>query len=296
MDLLQILSDHDIDHTTEHHHCSPGWVQVHCPFCPGKRNFHMGLKLDGKGANCWRCGGHEPSRALSTLLKISFRDAKRLIGQAPTVIFRQRKQPIDRPTSLKLPYHEKALPVLHQKYLLSRGFEPDQIEQAYGIVGIGPLGDYKWRIIIPIHKEHQLISYMGRDVVGLEERTRYKNCPGEQQVFPAKSWLYDLDRCEGRERILVTEGPTDVWRIGAGAVATMGINWTWEQAALLSGFKTVFICFDPEEQAQEQARKLIEILSLTGVDAENVSLAANEKDPGSLSRDRVLYLRRWLGL
>lgn len=296
MDLLQILSDHDIEHTTEHHHCSPGWVQVHCPFCPGKRNFHMGIKLDGKGANCWRCGGHEPSRVLSTLLRINFRDVKRLLGQAPAVVFRQRKQQVHRPASLKLPMYEKELPILHQRYLLSRNFDPDQIEQVYGVVGTGPLGDYKWRIIIPIYKEHQLISYMGRDVVGLEERTRYKNCPGEHQVFPAKSWLYDLDHCEGRKRILVVEGPTDVWRMGLGTVATMGINWTWEQAALLSGFKTVFLIFDPEDQAQEQARKLIEVLALAGVDAENVVLNPGEKDPGSLSHDRVLYLRRWLGL
>jgi DNA primase len=180
-------------------------------------------------------------------------------------------------------------------YLLGRDFDPDQIERDYQIVGTGPLGDYKHRIIVPIYRQGQLISYMGRDVTGRVKK-RYKNCPGEQQVFPAKSWLYGLDRCWDRDRVLVVEGPTDVWRMGIGAVATMGINWTWEQAALLAGFKTVFLLFDPEDQAQEQARKLTEVLVLGGVDTEVVQLNAGEQDPGSLSRDRVLYLRRWLGL
>jgi hypothetical protein len=295
MGLLQILSDHSIEHTSEHHHCSPGWVQVHCPFCPGKRNFHMGIKLDGKGANCWRCGGHDSSVVLSTLLRISRRDAKRLLGLTSLVVFQPKRSPRDRPSSLKLPYHDKELSVIHQRYLLSRNFEPDQIEQVYGVVGTGPLGGYKWRLVIPIYREGKLISYMGRDVSGKSE-TRYKNCPDVKQIFPAKHWLYDLDRCKDRERILVVEGPTDVWRMGVGAVATMGITWTWEQATLLSKFNTVFICFDPEEQAQEQARKLGEVLSLAGVDAEVIALDPGEKDPGSLSRERVLSLRRWLGL
>lgn len=296
MDLLQILSDHNIDHTTEHHHSSPGWVQVHCPFCPGKRNYHLGLKLDGKGANCWRCGGHDPARAISTLLVISYRDAKRLLGLAPAVVFRpQQQKQVVRPITLRFPAHEQHLPIQHRQYLLRRGFDADQIIRDYRIVGTGPVGDYKWRILIPIYREGQLISYMGRDISGRAD-ARYKNCPGEQQVFPAKSWLYDLDRCEGRDRILVVEGPTDVWRMGFGSVATMGISWSWEQAALLTGFKTVFTIFDPEDQAQEQERKLIEVLTLGGVNAEAVGLNAGEKDPGSLSLNRVKYLRRWLGL
>ena len=295
MDLLQLLADHNIDYTTEHHHCTPGWVQVHCPFCPGKRNYHLGLKLDGKGASCWRCGGHDSARVLSTLLRISYRDAKRLLGQAPAIVFRPKQKLVDRPASLKLPSHEAELPLRHRMYLLGRDFDPDQIEHDYQIVGTGPLGDYKYRIIMPIYKQGQLISYMGRDVTG-QAKTRYKNCPGEQQVFPAKSWLYDLDRCWDRDRVLVVEGPTDAWRMGVGSVATMGITWTWEQAALLTDFKTVFVLFDPEEQAQEQARKLIEVLALSGVDAETILLDPEEKDPGSLSQDRVKYLRRWMGL
>jgi DNA primase len=293
-DLLTILSDHGIPHTTQHHHATSGHVQVHCPFC-GDDNYHLGIRLDGQVAHCWRCGGHRGVAVLCKLLHKSSGEVKLLLGQIPAsrLILDKRKARREAPKAISLPYGSRHLCHSHNHYLTDRGFDPEQLVHDYHLKATGPLGPYKWRIIVPIIRQEQLISYTGRDITDKSD-TRYKNCLQEEEGYPAKSWLYDLDRCEGRNRVLVVEGPTDAWRMGIGSVATMGITWTWPQVELLSRFEMVFLLYDPEERAQLQAEKLMDELTTLGTEAEIVDCPA--EDPGSLDEQQVKQIRRWLGL
>ena len=296
MDLIELLNQHNIPNTTEHHHATAGHVQVHCPFCED-RNFHLGLRLDGQVGNCWRCGGHNGIAALAKLLRLPYREIEQLLSSVPKSKIRTPHRLIDDDFILPvhLPSGTGRMQARHRRYLIERNFDSDVLEADYGLLGTGPLGRCKLRIILPIIRHGTAISYTGRDITG-RAAARYKTCPASDESFPAKSWLYDLDRCEGAERVLVVEGPIDAWRMGKGAVATFGIAWTWAQAELLSRFPTVFVMFDPEERADAQAEKLVEALSMLSVEAEIVSFPDGANDPGSLPDDEVKRLRRWLGL
>jgi DNA primase len=297
MDLIELLRHHDIPHTTEHHHATRGSVQVHCPFC-GDAGFHLGIRLDGKVAHCWRCGGHNGAAVLAALLRRPYREIEQLLSGIPATKIPKRKTSAEGDGEIlpvSLPIGTGPMQDRHKQYLRRRGFDPDALESEYGLQGTGPLGSCKHRIVIPIVRQGTTISYTARDITG-KAAARYKTCPGDIETHPAKQWLYHLDRRIGADRILVVEGPTDVWRMGPGTVATMGISWTWAQAELLSKFARVFVLFDPEERAQRQAQSLVDALRFLSVEAEIADPVGGAEDPGSMTEGQVKSLRKWLGL
>lgn len=292
-DTLRFLKDYNIAHTTEHHHCTPGWVQVNCPFCADS-DFHLGIPLhDPKIVNCWRCGKHSLFETIKEILHCSSGEAYRILEKyetntTPYEPVKKRKQA----SALLLPPRTGPLNDNHRRYLIKRGFDPDQLVREWGILGTGPLGSYKHRIIIPIYHEGVLVSYTGRDITERSD-TRYKTCESDKEVRSHKHCLYGLDKVKGDDWVLVVEGPTDVWRMGTGTVATLGITWTKEQVLLLSRFKMVSILYDPEPHAQEQAMKLAVELNWLGVDTEIIQQQKGD-DPGDMTNEDVKDLKRRL--
>lgn len=124
------------------------------------------------------------------------------------------------------------------------------------------------------------MTYLGRTLVG--HSIPYRNLPDEKSTLPAKHCLYGYDDIFPGSNVVIVEGPIDRWKMGKGAVSTLGIMWTKAQVALLKDKKPnkVFILYDNEPQAQIQAEKLAaeiwfapcEIITLEGV-----------KDPGELT-------------
>jgi DNA primase len=131
------------------------------------------------------------------------------------------------------------------------------------------------------------VTFVGRDVTG-EAEAPYENYPTSKSVIHAKNTLYNIDRV-GHTAIVV-EGITDVWKIGDGAVATMGTKWTKSQARQLMGLKAAFVMFDAEKEAQEQAHRLAATLT-SGVRKVEV-LELSEGDPDDLPLSTVQALRR----
>ena len=292
-DTLRLLKDYNIAHTTEHHHCTTGWVQVNCPFCTDS-DFHLGIPLhDPKIVNCWRCGKHSLFETIKELLHCTGGEAYRILekyetGISPYELVKKRKQA----STLVLPPGTGPLNDNHKRYLIKRGFDLEQLVQEWDILGTGPLGPYKHRIIIPIHHEGRLVSYTGRDITERSD-TRYKTCESGKEVRSHKHCLYGLDKVQGNNWVLVVEGPTDVWRIGPGTVATFGITWVKEQVLLLSRFKMASILYDPEPYAQEQALKLAVELNWLGVDTEIIQ-QHGASDPGDMTNEDVKDLKRRL--
>lgn len=289
-DAIRFLKSIRTDFTIHHHHCSPGWVNVHCPFCPAsaKRNYHLGIEPSSGRVHCWRCGGHPLWELLKILSK--GKSVKTILeefggkGIGPTDVSPTHQAP----SVLTLPPGTGHLLCAHIEYLKSRGFNPQVIEKEWGIMGTSHLGSYCHRIIIPIWQGGVLSSYTSRDVTG-RSSLRYKTCPKEEEVYPMKKSLYGLDKVMG-DSVIVVEGPVDVWRLGAGAVATFGIGWTESQMLVLTKFKQVSILFDNEPQAQKQAHKLAEELSWL-VDEVVVLSGIEGKDPGEMTEQEVKALR-----
>ena len=178
---------------------------------------------------------------------------------------------------------------VHRKYLEKRGFDPDIIAEDYRVLGTSLVGEWKYRIIIPIYFRGKLVSFQGRDITD-KQRLRYKSLEIEKSVIHYKHTLYNIDNCIG-DTVVVFEGPTDVWRWGVGGVATFSTAVTEQQIWLLSRYRRVFFMFDTGEESQGLALKAARKLACMGVVVEVLDLEM-ERDPGELTESEVHELRK----
>jgi hypothetical protein len=282
LDFDKFAADHSIEIATEgHKHCRPGWAQIECPLCSGNPGYHLGYNYAGDYFNCWRCGFHGTAEIIRALLSSSWHRARALVKEYDVLA-------VDRPEAVEielarecvLPSGSRPLPDLHKSYLRRRNFDPEHLVSEWGLVGTGPVGGYKFRIIAPIYIGGVLVSYQGRDVTG-KQSPPYKACPQKQEVMRHQNVLYGIDKVPG-SKVAIVEGITDAWRLGAGAVATFGIDFTTKQLRLLAEFETAFVIFDPADpQARSQAEKLA--MSLALLDVTSYVLDIDADDPALLT-------------
>lgn len=305
LNIVQLLTDYSVLFVTEgHKHCQPGWVQVACPFCSGSSGWHLGYNEQEDYWNCWRCGWHPGDKVLAELTGEPERVIRGLMRQyalRPShEAAAKRIQPAKSPLStLTLPLGTGPLGERHIRYLKQQRkySDPEELAQIWQLQGTGHVGPYKFRIIAPIFHEGRMVSYQGRDVTGRSE-LKYKACPQHLELLPHKHCLYGLDYVPFWKReVIVVEGVTDVWRLGAGnAVATFGIKHTTEQVRLLvKRFQRVFVLYDPEAQAVQQAHKLASMLAHFKVEAVVLGIDTR-KDPDDLTEEEVKTLLQKLSL
>lgn len=211
-----------------------------------------------------------------------------------------RESDIVKPTKIYPP--GEALSTYHRRYLSDRGFDPDRLEQMYGLTGTGPNeswegSDFRLRIIIPIHDHRgRLVSFQGRDITGKQE-LRYKACPVAKAIMNYKDTLYGAHHAWGLSRIVAVEGVFDQWRMGDGFVSTFGTSLTDAQIAVLAQWPEIIFLFDPEKEAQARALEYAKTLASLGRQVELVEadfgLDANgdPRDAGDLSEEEARELR-----
>lgn len=280
-DSIKFLTDYNVKYSTEHHHCKPGNINIHCPFCTGKDNFHLGIFPEGN-SYCWRCGKHTLKELVKQITQAQYINpiiVKYLTDEAHPILKISPKVEVQN-NKIELPYGTIKMGDRHRKYLESRNFIPEQLEQEWDLQGTGIFGLYRNRIIAPIYFKNVLVSYQGRDITNISS-LRYKACAKRDEIIQHKHTLYAIDKVKG-DSLVVVEGITDVWRLGAGAVSTFGIEWTDEQLYLLSQFKKIFIWYDNQEQATKQAEKLAYELAI--MSEVNIVEGVKGKDPAELEQ------------
>lgn len=253
MDLPAALETWAVPHRRhgDHHHCTPGFVQVDCPWCsPHSGRFRLGLALNGRAAVCWTCGKQRLGEALALL-------TGRGVGECLSALeFDDYAAPEERPPGrLVIPDGVGPLRAVHRHYLESRGFDPDEVASVWGVQGIGLAPRLAWRLWIPIHLGDRVVSWTTRAPADAAAR-RYVNAPAAEEAVPAKTLLYG-EQYAGHA-VVVHEGPTDVWRTGPGAVATMGLTVTNSQLLRISRHPVRYIALDASaaREAEELCRKL----------------------------------------
>lgn len=289
LDIRQLLAANRLPVAPEHHkHVRPGWVQTICPFCSGNPGYHLGFSLDRGSFHCWRCGPHSIASVLRALVP----------GTSLHVLWEEYGiQRAGTPEPLwvaapevKFPTGTRDMTPRHHAYLEGRNFEPERLEREWGLKGTGPVGSYKWRIIIPIYFRGTMVSYTSRDITG-RATTPYKACPQQGEVLRHKRTLYGMDRASSRA-VIVVEGPADVWRLGPGAVALFGTRFSSAQVNLLKDFGRRFIFFDSGEvEAAHQAKELASLLSIFPGVTEVLDLG-EEMDPAQLTPREALAVRK----
>jgi hypothetical protein len=276
-------------------HFKAGWVNVMCPFCVSNGKYLLGLKIGTQRCNCWQCGWHPLRNTVAMLTGTPLNAVWKLLQQYDRGWIRKAQKEQERQFAAKcvFPAGTTALQRHHVKYLESRGFDIDKLSP-WGLKATGPVGPYKHRIIAPIRYHDRLISYQGRDFTG-KAKLKYKACKQEREVIAHQNMLYGFDLVPGNTCVVV-EGITDAWKLGPGAVATFGIDWTEAQAQLLMNFEHVIIMFDSEPTAQAQARSLAKRLYVP--DILNPELVELEKftDPGDLPLSEAYTLMEEFGI
>jgi len=165
---------------------------------------------------------------------------------------------IRRGTDVEMPLGVGTLRGPHIAYLKDRGFDPKELVKLWNLRGIGPFSNLPWRLFIPIVHEGWTVSWTTR-AIG-DSSLRYISARPDQETMALKNILYGADYV--RHSVVVCEGPTDAWKIGPGAVATLGTQYTAGQVDWIGKCSVRAICFDREPAAQKRARQLASRLEL----------------------------------
>lgn len=292
-DVRSYLDEVGVNYYTSGKNVTHGWTGIACPACED-RSSHGGIAPNGEFYSCFKCGHKSHVTGLIRLLEdCSWSKAKEIYQSFSDSLFlpdyaakREHAAKVEWP-----PIGVKAhLPKLHTEYLKSRGYDPKQLEELFKIKGVYQVGDFKYRIIIPVYHNGKLVSYLGRDVTG-QQKLKYKNLSISKSVVSIKDCVYNIDSVHNKA--IICEGVFDAWRFGHAAVAMFGLLYTQRQVQILSRkLKEAIICFDNEKVAQEQADKLAEELSYAGVKVSILHI--DTKDPGEMSQKEANEIRQYL--
>lgn len=269
-------------------HVGIGWIGVDCPFCGDQQQFHLGINLDGKYAVCWRCGPHRLGDVLMKITRQPWPVVKGWLESLP-------RGPTLQHTGLKtgghvvMPPGVEALQRPHRRYLRGRGFDSAELERFWGIKGIGLASKCGWSIWIPIRQGGEVVSWTTRSIGS--GGSKYMTASPDEERISGKTILYGADYVG--VSVIVVEGPTDVWAIGPGAVATLGLKYTKQQVLALGRYAHRTICFDSEPAAQKQARRLaLELQAFPG-QTDVVKLETGD-DPAEADPEEIKELRSCL--
>jgi len=286
-DVVRLFSDFNIDYDIT----SEEWVNVDCPFCDDEKK-HGGINIRKSYYNCFKCGSHPIEFALKKILHISdeiFLSIKREYSDFLRFRGRTENEEIEKVTKIEisnLPLSEK-----EKSYLSDRHFDSDFLVKKYDLRSGGLIGDWKFRIIIPIIYNSKFVSLTSRTILK-DFLPRYKTLANDKSIIPAKHVLFNYDNCK-KDTVIITEGPFDAMRIGDDCVATLGIGMTPYQRKLLKRFRNVIFMYDPEFKAQLRAQQQAALLSELNISVSVVDLGIDH-DPGDLSEKEVKYIRREL--
>jgi len=284
---IEFLEDYEIDYRSSGPNVTQGWVNINCPFCHDP-SYHLGLSPNG-GFNCWVCSERGSiQKLIQNLLSISFGEAK--------AIYLRYFDTNTPSTSLKTQIIgdfklgkdiENRIPEIGMDFLFKRGYSPNEVIPKYSLMWGNRLSDYSFRIIIPVISGGKIVGFVGRSIND-RKKPKYKNA----KWFDRTHYVYGLD--DIRDKCIIVEGIFDKWRVGDRTIATLGIEWTHEQARLIidKGVKRAIIVYDGEKKAQEQAMRLGNILS--GFMEIEIIEPDTDIDPDTMPEDQLEEIRNLL--
>ena len=299
MNFQKLFEDYKIDYSLK---TNRGWVNTKCIYCGGS-SYKLGFNPTEDYCTCFACGLHNLNETLSKLLAIPKKDINDVIEQYKTRTIILNKLNDKKTTAVKnLVLPTDTFTPIERKYLKSRNFNPSYLHKKYNVVGGGIVGDWKYRIIIPVIINGKIVSWTGRSILEkskLDELKipRYKNLEIKKSVINPKECLFNLDNSKNKT-VVLTEGPFDVMRLGDDFICSFGTSLTQSQIKEIRlRYDKIFIMFDNEVEAQQKARNYGQMLSSVGVDVEIVDAYSdfNKNDGGELNDDEVKIIRKELG-
>lgn len=292
--VTRLLDDYNIEYHTRDKNCSPDFINVCCPFCHDT-SWHLGIYITGEYSNCWKCGNHPIKDTLIKILGFNWGEINDLIyeyGDYKILLdnLNKRKNEIK---EIELPGRGE-LTISCIDYLEKRNFSSVYVKRKYNIYDGWYVGDWKYRIVIPVYFKNKIVTFQTRDYTD-EQELKYKNLNVEKSIIPIKNILYNLDNCKNNS-IGVVEGVFDCWRLGDNFCCSFGTNLTDFQIKLLSQYKNIYFIFDSEELAQEKAKQHAKKLASIGCNVEVINLELDNRDPAELTAKEVRKIKQELNL
>lgn len=306
--ITSFFDDQGIEYWTEGKNVRRGWVNIQCPFCDDTSN-HLGVSLYNLEVKCWRCGKHtlqklvaeigDYSRANANkearLLQKGLRDSD---GRRTDVTPIKKKEASSAMTkAVRLPTESSThFPKLHIEYLEGRGFpRPRSLIKKYRLLSCYTVGRYKFRVIIPIFLNNQIVSFTSKDVTDQQEPP-YLNASIQESLINPKWVIYNYDTIIPGTDVILVEGPIDVWKLGDGAISILGVEHHEQQILYLMKKKisTLFILFDNDPPGRKAARILGRIMAPVVKNVELIFLK-DVNDPGALTLSEAELLKQKLG-
>lgn len=272
----------------QHRHVMTGFIGIDCNRCsPESGKMKLGIRISTLFTTCWSCGGVNLTSALTEASGRPFHRVKALLdslnGGIPLVA-------PDRSNTgrLTLPFGVGELLPAHRKYLKGRNLNPDELSKVWGVQGIGVAPKLAWRVFIPVRHKDKTVSWTTR-AISDKAGMRYASAKPEQEAMPIKSILFGSEHA--KHAVVVTEGPLDAMRIGAGATATLGTGYSQAQLLAIAKFPVRTILFDGENEAQTRAAKLCRALEAFGGVTKRAVLDS-AKDAAAASAKEIEQVRR----
>jgi len=287
-DIVSYLQSRGIFYKTSGKNVSSGWVGINCIHCIDP-STHLGINLSSKIYSCFKCGAKgNVLKLIQEIEGVHYKEALKILGEFEGVFVPEKVKQYQ--SKAKLPAEAtKEFLSSHLNFLISRKYDPAEVIEKYDLWATGPEGDYRLRIIVPIFMNQRLVSFVGRDITG-KQKVAYKNASENYSIKDPKKCLYNADSVL-QNKAIVVEGVFDAWRIGAGAVATFGKQYTHEQVLLLKGLKRVFVLYDAD--AMDSSEKLS--YDLSSVVSDVVVLTLDVGDPDDMTEDDIKHLRKIVG-
>jgi hypothetical protein len=186
-----------------------------------------------------------------------------------------------------------------RRYLEARNFDPDtlatQFDVRYCALAAPEYRLAQGRLIIPVYFRKKLVGWQGRFLGDIdfkrENVPKYYTMPG----FARRLVFYNYDQMRTGRLAIITEGVTDVWRLGAAGLAVLGSGLSAPQVGLLKRWqekKDGLIVLLLDGDAPEKADKAYTTLTATIPQRQvcRISLPSH-RDPGDFAPD---VLRRVL--
>lgn len=302
MNIQQLLEDNNIQCWTEGKNVSKNHINIQCPFCDDDSN-HLGINIYNYKCNCWKCGPKSLITVFKRLLGLTYTQTKDLIESLDKSRLRHHnKVQIIQPNN-KVLFPEgiaKIFPKKYIQYLKDRGFnKPKDIIKKYKLMVCGfDCDDYKFRIIIPIIMNNQIVSFTGRDITNKQE-PKYKNATIKESIIDLKECIFNYDTLKSNKDAFLVEGPFDVMKLGDGSFCFLGVKLTDERLNKIieklkyKQINNLYIFRDPDETGRKSSKYNMKLLgSLKNIVKKTHIIKSNlNKDPGELTFDEIVYLK-----
>jgi len=244
-----------VDVFGEEYEIRNGQFRVNCinPNCDDESG-NLEISLDKGIFHCWKCGYKGIIRKL--LRDYGYKwivenedeyvSASDLIKKDHYEVRKERSQFQGLPEEYEYLGDESELSYVGQKaqkYALTRMTLDDIRNYRVGYCGFG---NYKWRIVVPIHESGKAVYFVSRAFFK-DVKPPYKNPEKEECGVGKEEVVFNLDSARERGRAVICEGVFDAIRVGGEGVAIFGTSLSATQGLkILDAVKKVCVMLDQD--------------------------------------------------